>query len=149
MQSDPLVYKVIDRSSEDIDLTLDIRKLIPDLIGDQCQAELVLPESRSQAAKWTKAVRDRLPIWIAQAVQPVLEAALGKEGLHARLELGGKDHDQLLLHYPALKAGTGYVSPLTLLEFGGRATGEPHQTMPVTCDMCVFQSNQPPVLIQT
>jgi hypothetical protein len=129
------VYKVIDRFSEDIDLTLDIRKLIPDLIGDQCRDELVLPESRSQAAKWTKAVRDRLPVWIGQTVRPVIEAALAKEGLHARLEVGGKDQDQLLLHYPALKVGTGYVSPLTLLEFGGRATGEPHQAMQVTCDM--------------
>jgi len=129
------VYKIIDRFSEDIDLTLDIRKLVPDLIGDQRHGELVLPESRSQAAKWTKAVRDRLPVWITQTVHPILEAALAKEGLQARLEVGGKDQDQLLLHYPALKVGTGYVSPLTLLEFGGRATGEPHQAMPVTCDM--------------
>ena len=129
------VYKVIDRFSEDIDLTLDIRKLIPDLIGDQHHENLVLPESRSQAAKWSKAVRDRLPGWIAQTVQPILQAALDKEGLQARLEVSGKDKDQLLLHYPALKAGTGYVSPQTLLEFGGRATGEPHQVMSVTCDM--------------
>ena len=28
------VYKIIDRFSEDIDLTYDIRKLIPDLIGE-------------------------------------------------------------------------------------------------------------------
>jgi len=49
-------YKVIDRFSEDIDLTYDIRKLIVDLVGDD-----VLPRTRSQANKWTKAVRDRLP----------------------------------------------------------------------------------------
>ncbi len=40
------VYKVIDRFSEDIDLTYDIRKLIPDLIG----AGGDLPASRSQAS---------------------------------------------------------------------------------------------------
>lgn len=135
------VYKVIDRFSEDIDLTLDIRKLVPDLIGDHWHDELVLPESRSQAAKWTKAVRDRLPAWITQTVRPVLEAALAKEGLQARLEAGGKDQDQLLLHYPALKAGTGYVSPCLVLEFGGRATGEPHQVMPVACDMAGHVAN--------
>ena len=39
----------------DIDLTYDIRKLIPDLIGDGRE----LPSSRSQADKWTKAVRHR------------------------------------------------------------------------------------------
>lgn len=50
------VYKVIDRFSEDIDLTYDIRKLIPDLIGEGGE----LPASRSQASKWTQAVRHRL-----------------------------------------------------------------------------------------
>ena len=47
------VYKVIDRFSEDIDLTYDIRRLIPDLIGEGSD----LPVSRSQASKWTQAVR--------------------------------------------------------------------------------------------
>jgi len=124
-------YKVIDRFSEDIDLTYDIRKLIGDLIGD----DGALPSSRSQANKWTKAVRERLPDWIATQVQPVIEAALAREQVDARLEIGGKDNDKLLLHYPAVKQGTGYVSPVVALEFGGRATGEPHQVLPVSCDM--------------
>ena len=64
-------YKIIDRFSEDIDLTYDIRKLIGDLTG----GEEFLPESRSQASKWTKAVRDRLPEWIAAEVQPLVKAA--------------------------------------------------------------------------
>ena len=124
-------YKVIDRFSEDIDLTYDIRKLIADLIGE----DGVLPTNRSQANKWTKAVRERLPEWIATGLQPVLEAALARDGLEAKLEIGGKEGDRLLLHYPALKHGTGYVSPVAALEFGGRATGEPHQVLPLTCDM--------------
>lgn len=125
------VYKVIDRFSEDIDLTYDIRKLIGDLIDD----DSALPSSRSQANKWTKAVRERLPDWIATQVQSVIEAALALEKVDAKLEIGGADHDKLLLHYPAVKKGTGYVSPVVALEFGGRATGEPHQVLPVTCDM--------------
>ena len=125
------VYKIIDRFSEDIDLTYDIRKLIVDFTG----GEEFLPASRSQASKWTKAVRDRLPEWIATEVQPVLEAALARQKLVAMLEHGGADRDKLLLHYPAIKQGTGYVSPVVTLEFGGRATGEPHQVMPVACDM--------------
>ena len=124
-------YKIINRFSEDIDLTYDIRKLIADLIGTDGD----LPVSRSQADKWTKAVRKRLPDWIAQSVQPVVEAALARDRLHAKIEIGGKDSDQLLLHYPALTQGTGYMRPVITLEFGGRATGEPHQVLPVTCDM--------------
>ena len=124
-------YKIVDRSSEDIDLTYDIRKLIPDLIG----SETSLPTNRSQASKWTKAVRDRLPGWIDAKVRPVIEAALTRDRLQAKLEIGGVEHDKLMLHYPAIKQGTGYVSPVVTLEFGGRATGEPHQVLPVTCDM--------------
>lgn len=124
-------YKIIDRFSEDIDLTYDIRKLIEDLID----ADRVLPASRSQANKWTKAVRDRLPEWIATNVRPVIEAALAREQMEAKLEIGGAENDKLLLLYPALKHGTGYVPPVVALEFGGRATGEPHQVLPVICDM--------------
>jgi len=77
----------------------------------------------------------RLPGWIAQNVQPVVHAALTRERLNARLELGGQDDDKLLLHYPAQAQGTGYVAPVVTLEFGGRATGEPHQIFPVACDI--------------
>lgn len=124
-------YKIINRFSEDIDLTYDIRKLIPDLIGDGGD----LPASRSQAGRWTQAVRHRLPDWIKANVQPVIDASLAHERLDARIELAGQENDKLLLHYPALARGTGYVPPVVALEFGGRATGEPHQVLPVVCDM--------------
>lgn len=125
------VYKIIDRFSEDIDLTYDIRKLIPDLLGDDGE----LPPSRSQANKWTKAVRSRLPDWITSEVLPILQQALKRDNLDARIELGGQDNDKLLLRYPALMQGTGYVAPVVTLEFGGRATGEPHQVHEVACDI--------------
>lgn len=130
-------YKVIDRFSEDIDLTYDIRKLIKDLTGDDGS----LPSSRSQANKWTRAVRERLPGWIATRLQPILEAALARDRLDARLEISGKEKDKLLLHYSALKHGTGYVPPAVVLEFGSRATGEPRQVLPVICDMDGFLPN--------
>jgi hypothetical protein len=125
------IYKIIDRFSEDIDLTYDIRKLIPDLIGDGGE----LPASRSQAGKWTHAVRRRLPDWIAQNVRPVIQSALARDRLDAQLEFGGQENDKLFLHYPALAHGTGYVAPVVTLEFGGRATGEPHQVFQATCDI--------------
>ncbi|MFT7774036.1 nucleotidyl transferase AbiEii/AbiGii toxin family protein [Roseateles sp.] len=50
-------YRIIDRFSEDLDLTYEIRKLIADLTG----GEEFLPSDRSQIREWKKAVRDRLP----------------------------------------------------------------------------------------
>jgi hypothetical protein len=69
-----------------------------------------------------------------------IAALLGQHELGRRfrvefVELSGADSDKLLLHYPAVKRGTGYVAPVVTMEFGGRATGEPHSTMPVTCDI--------------
>ena len=40
-----------------------------------------------------------------------------------------------MLHYPALTKGTGYIAPVVTLEFGGRATGEPHEVHAVECDI--------------
>lgn len=124
-------HRIIDRFSEDIDLTFDIRKLIADLTG----GEQFLPTSRSQSAKWTKAVRDRLPVWIGNDVVPLLRSALERSKLDATLEMAGAEQDKLLLRYPAVKKGTGYVQPVISLEFGGRATGEPRQPVPIACDM--------------
>lgn len=68
-------------------------------------------------------------------VRSVQDAALARDQLQAKLEIGGVEHDKLMLHYPAIKQCTGYVSPVVTLEFGVRATGEPHQVRSVTCDM--------------
>ena len=125
------VYRVIDRFSEDIDLTYDIRRLIPDLMGESGE----LPATSSQSRKWTKAVRERLPGWIASEVQPILQTALNNAGLDAKLVISGKENEKLLLCYTPVKTGTGYVKPEVALEFGARSTGEPHAAQVVSCDM--------------
>ncbi len=124
------VYRIIDRFSEDIDLTYDIRELVPDLLRQGNP----IPESSSQEKRVTSAVRTRLPEWIDQTVKPVLVGALSQAGLTASLTMAGKDSEKLLVGYPALKTGTGYAATSIQLEFGARATGEPHRDHPVTCD---------------
>jgi hypothetical protein len=124
-------YKVIDRFSEDVDLTCDIRHLLADMATEPEG----IPPTSSQAAKWTKAVRTRLPQWIEDSVTPVIQAALSDSGIEASLDLIGKDSDSLLVQYPSLRQGTGYVAPHIRLEFGARSTGEPCEELPVTCDL--------------
>lgn len=130
-------YKVIDRLSDDIALPRHPQaERRPDW-----RRRGYAPASPSQANKSTKAVRERLPGWIAANVRPIIEAALACEQLDAKLKMGGAENDKLLLHYPALKHGTGYFPPVVVLEFGGRATGEPHQVFPITFDMDGYVPN--------
>jgi hypothetical protein len=68
-------YGLIDRFSEDIDLTYDIRRLIPDLAGGTDG----FPQSNAQQRKWTDAVREKLPKWIEAEVEPLLQKTLKKK----------------------------------------------------------------------
>ena len=125
------VYKIIDRFSEDIDLTYDIREVVPELLRDGNP----IPATSSQAKKITDRVRDRLPQWIEGEVIPVLQSKFQREGIKATLTFAGNEKEKLILSYEPIRLGTGYTSPSIQLEFGGRATGEPHHRHTVTCDI--------------
>lgn len=125
------VYKIIDRFSEDIDLTYDIRQIVPDMLKDGDP----IPQTPSQAKKITDSVRARLSGWIEASVYPILDSALARDGLQATLTLAGNARDKLILGYVPTRTGTGYAAPTIQLEFGARATGEPNERRNVTCDL--------------
>jgi len=125
------VYKIISRFSEDIDLTYDIRELVPDLL----QNGNPLPISASQEKKITSAVRTRLPQWIAGSIKPILQNALIRSNAEAELRVDGKSSEKLIIDYRAVKTGTGYAAASIQLEFGARATGEPNSRHRVDCDI--------------
>jgi len=141
-------YKIIDRFSEDIDLTCDIREIASDLLRHGNP----IPETASQAKKISDHVRARLPMWIEREVMPIMREALERDGLQSSLTLAGLDREKLLLNYAPIKRGLGYTTSTVQLEFGGRATGEPRQRHAVACDMAqaipeiVFPTAQPLVL---
>jgi len=141
-------YRVIDRFSEDLDLTYSIRKLLEDFVKNPD----ALPSTTSQANKWTNAVRNRLPIWITESIMPLMQQAIENYSLEATLEIGGKDRDKLFLIYDPLKRGTGYVSPQIILEFGARGTGMPNEIKQVVCDASghvpgiIFPTSTPKVM---
>lgn len=124
------VYRVIDRFSEDIDLTYDIRELVADILRDGEP----IPMTKSHEKKISTAVRERLPIWVRETVYPLLEQALHEQNMTATLVIPEDKPDVLLLQYPSVAHGYGYVSPAIKLEFGARATGEPNQSFKVECD---------------
>ncbi|ACM32793.1 nucleotidyl transferase AbiEii/AbiGii toxin family protein [[Acidovorax] ebreus] len=121
-------YGVIQRFSEDVDLTYDIRAIASDLIGE---AGAPLPASRSQEKKWSKEIRTRLAEWVTAEVIPGLQQDLEQHGLPAKARAEG---DKVFIEYTPLVSGTGYVPPAVMLEFGARSTGEPCELRPVRCD---------------
>jgi hypothetical protein len=112
-------------------LTYDIREVVPDLL----QEGNPIPTTSSQAKKITNEVRARLPNWIESQVKPILLSALQLDDLQAKLSLEGIENEKLVLSYQPIKLGTGYAPSTIQLEFGARATGEPHHLHLVSCDM--------------
>lgn len=121
-------YQIISRFSEDVDLTYDIRVLAPDLSGPGLDP---LPATRSQEKRWTKEIRSRLPVWIAEQVVLRIAATIADQELNATLSSEG---EKVFLEYAPLAAGSGYVRPVVMLEFGARSTGEPWESRTITCD---------------
>src|ERR1700693_1348682 len=89
-------YGVIQRFSEDVDLTYDIRAIAADLIGD---AGTPLPVSKSQEKKWTKEIHTRPADWVATTVVPQLQQELGQHGLPATVRA---EADKVFIDYTPL-----------------------------------------------
>lgn len=119
-------YDVIDRFSEDVDLTYDIGKLTGDTrFGEPTQ--LTAEEAKSVSRR----VRERLlPRFVRDIVATYLAERLAADGLPARIEQDGQD---LLVVYETATDYPDYVRPRVKLEFGARATGQPATTRPVEC----------------
>ena len=117
-------YKVIRRFSEDVDLTYDIRELMPDLVGQSGDG---MPPTLSQQKRWTDEVRKRLPEWVKKVAKPAIVAALEANGILASTRAEG---EKLFIDYAQLvDGGTSSVAPSVMLEFGARSTGEPATTV--------------------
>jgi hypothetical protein len=125
-------YGAIRRFSEDVDLTYDIRAIAPDLVGHSGEA---LPKTRSEEKRWSSEVRKRLPAWVTGTARPIIADALAADDLAATVRVEG---EKLFIDYEATTAGSGYVAPTVMLEFGARSTGEPASLRDVTCDASGF-----------
>lgn len=139
-------YGVIHRFSEDVDLTYDIRAIAGDLVGD---ADSPLPASKSQEKKWSREIRVRLAEWVSREIVPRLKQDIERQSLPASVRA---EYDKVFIDYVPLTAGTGYVRPSVMLEFGARSTGEPSEPRLIQCDaaehlpMLVFPTAMPQVM---
>jgi len=121
-------YGIIQRFSEDIDITYDVRAIANDLAGDGAEP---LPPTTSQARKWRDVIEARLPAWISDTVLPHVQWRLEAAGIDARLRA---QEDCLFIDYSPLEEGTGYVAPSVRVEFGAKSTGEPAKLIDIHCE---------------
>jgi hypothetical protein len=124
-------FGIIDRFSEDVDLTYNIVDFVPDALRDGNP----LPQTSSHAKKVMQAVRRKLPEWLSDSVVPALRASAERDGIEASISVQRAGSDSVSVRYPELASGTGYSSPQVTLEFGARATGEPNEVRFVKSDM--------------
>lgn len=119
-------YDVIRRFSEDVDLTYDVRQLIPELAGSG-----PIPKSNSQADKWVKAINEKLAAWVQNEALPIISRHVTATSVDVNVTV---DNSKIYVDYDPLAEGTGYVPPRVTLEFGARSTGEPAEKRAIKCD---------------
>ena len=129
-------HGLIDRFSEDVDLTLNIQRLWPEV-------DLAPAANPSKADKRRRTADRRLRQWVQEMSLPLLQGAVAAAGLPVELTLkatepGRRQPTTIVLRYPPLiqapEGSSGYVRPTVLLEFGAHSTGEPHGPMPISCE---------------
>lgn len=126
-------YKVINRFSEDIDLTHDIREIIPDLVQGAPDS---LPKNRSQADKWRAEINERLPKWIEAHVVPALAKHFKAIGLTEKVTpIFESNVPSVSIDFGQLTPASRYIPAAIRLDFGARSTGEPAEVHQVVCDI--------------
>lgn len=126
-------WGVLDRFSEDVDVTHSIRAIAPDLVG--AAGPEALPPTRSQEQKWSKAIRARLSAWIHDVAAPILTDGVARTGAAAHVRIEG---DRIHVDYDPVFEDYGAVRPSVIVEFGARSTGEPHRLRRVVCDAATW-----------
>lgn len=124
-------YKIINRFSEDCDLTLN-----KEFLGITEDAEGISKKSRKQREKSIKALIDAAKNKVAKHIKPVLTTKFKTELASYfnedewRIETDPCDDQNLLFYYPsALKIKTNeYVQSIVKLEFGARGDNSPNES---------------------
>ena len=123
------VYRIIDRFSEDVDVSLDYRAFNDgfDPFADGA--------SRTQIRRFSERLKDRVATYIRDVVAPVLGAAAdGQHEIHV-----GADGETIRFAYPsAVEDPQGYVQSEVLLEFGGRNVIHPNEQHEIIPDMAAL-----------
>lgn len=129
------VHKIIDRFSEDVDITIDYRNLFPEVNP----FEISISKSR------LKKIRQELQGGVKQHIQEVILPNIQgsfNEITKGKGMIDKVDKEEINLHYPSgLDSGTAYMEDKIKLEFGGCNAVEPsapYEIKPVIAEI-LFQ----------
>lgn len=131
------IYKAIDRFSEDIDVTVDYRSLVPDA------PELSAITSNSQRSKLSNLLKRELGKHIINELVPALRDSLSTvlPALSVAIEVSD-DAEKIWIYYPsAIENTDDYLRPSILIEFGGRNSTLPQSTQSITADISEYVEN--------
>ena len=127
------VYRVIDRFSEDVDVTLDYRAFNDgfDPFADRA--------SRNQIRLFSERLKDHVADYIHDVVAPALGAAADRLAADGRHDIRiGDDGETIRFGYPSAVEDPSYVRSEVVLEFGGRNVIDPNQRHTITPDMAAL-----------
>ena len=128
------VYRIIDRFSEDLDVTLDYRAFNDgfDPFADDA--------SRNRIRLFSERLKARVASYIRDVVAPALGAAADRLAADGRHEIHiGEDGETIRFAYPsAVEELGGYVRSEVLLEFGGRNVIDPNEQHAIVPDMAAL-----------
>ncbi len=125
------VYRAIERFSEDIDVTVDYRSLLPDM------PDLEALTSNSQRSRLSEMLKAALTTHLVEELVPALQAQLFSvlPDQPVKLEMGA-DGEQLWVYYPsAVENADSYLRSSILIEFGGRNSTLPQNTVSIVPDI--------------
>ena len=123
------VYRVIDRFSEDVDLTLDYRSFDDDFNPFHPDA------SRSAISKFSNRLRSYVADYVRDVIVPALATASEQLATAGQHDIRFDD-ETVRFGYPSdLERPDGHLPTNVLLEFGGRNVIEPNERHTVAPDL--------------
>lgn len=113
-------HNVIERFSEDVDLTYDIRSLLPELKEEKDE---VIPSSGEKAKRIIKRIKAALPQRVEEKIVPTLQQALESIRAQGSISLSASPDDvSVILDYQSGLERPEYMKTGVVLEFGARST---------------------------
>jgi Nucleotidyl transferase AbiEii toxin, Type IV TA system len=130
------VFDLIGRFSEDVDVTLDYRSLLPPTF-DPFDPKT----SKTKIRRYSDELREAVGVQVETVIAPHLQArAIAEFGANAVqvdvVKDDGEWIEKAVLRYPTVAEGKlAYISPAVILEFGGRNVTEPSKKHRVAPDI--------------